>query len=188
MSGRSETPRASEQEEANERGFVTRMMGGNGNRLNGGGQKDNGRGRFMREDLPEAYQQVQGVLEELPEKTLKWLERNESLQGLKNVERNLRRAIPASGRSFAKHLHVLAARIREAGEQFDQKKPSERLARRVEKIAGRLHRALQPSWRTRMKRAVRDHPVFSAGAVLLVGYGLYRALRARWADRTVEEE
>lgn len=186
MSGRSETPRAPEQGEVNARGFVTRMIRGTRGRLNGGDQTDNGRGRFMREDLPEAYQQVQGILEELPEKTLTWLERSESLQGLKSVERNLRRAIPATGRSFASRLHVLAARIREAGERFDQQKPSERIARRVEKIAGRLHRALRPSWRTRIKRAVRDHPVLSAGAVLLAGYGLYRLLTARWSDRSAE--
>lgn len=173
---------------SNGRGRFARLIRRTTKRLYGRGQSENGSDSFLREDLPSAYQQVQTAVEDLPEKTLQWLKHNEYLHALKAVERNLRRAVPASGRSFAKQLYVLAARIRDAGERFDQQNASERIARRIETVARRLHGAMQPSWRTRLNRIIRDHPVLSAGAALLAGYGLYRALRCDGGSEPPDEK
>lgn len=192
MNTRSEPSRTSGTESpdrrSNGRGRLAHLIRRTTNRLYGGDQPENGSDSFLREDLPSAYEQVQTAVEDLPEKIVQWLRQNEYLHALKAVERNLRRAVPASGRSFAKELYVLAARIRDAGERFDQRDTSERIARRVERAAGRLHRAMQPSWRVRLNRTIRDHPVLSAGVALLAGYGLYRALRRGGGSERPDEK
>lgn len=181
MNTRSEPSRTSGPESPDRRsnghGRLAHLIQRTTNRLYGTDPRENRGGSFLREDLPSAYEQVQTAVEDLPEKIVQWLKQNEYLHALKAVERNLRRAVPASGRLFAKELYVLAARVRDAGERFDQRDTSERIARRVERAARRLHRAMQPSWRIRLNRTLRDHPVLCAGVALLAGYGLYRALR-----------
>lgn len=159
-------------------GQLTDVIRSTMNLLNGRDHERELRRALIQEDqIKASYRQVQKALEALPDRTLQWIDTNGLLGSLKEIRRDFRRTVHDSSRSLANELNVLAGRIREAGERFEQTDVSDRAARRVEKAAGRLRAVLKPSWIARVNRTLRNHPLLSMGTALGIGYVLYRGLK-----------